>query len=225
MPREVRRGPNRPSAQANRRRHPPAAAQARPQPAQRQGQDKATAGNHLGGREWRARDSARNALRYSCSARPRVRYPSQDEAKAAGSEAAFSAIKRRLKQVLGSNDIDLLNSDTAAHVGRALTTFGGARVDFEQYIERGLRVVRGDHRDGSACSVVGTSGDHSLEKWKWQKMLSFRDLPSFVAPQSSTFYLDRKVRRGLLSLVLGQRTEANLYEKSRPCYIVEAREP
>lgn len=34
----------------------------------------------------------------------------------------MSAIKRRLKQVLGSNDIDLLNSDTAAHVGHALTT-------------------------------------------------------------------------------------------------------
>lgn len=32
------------------------------------------------------------------------------------------AIKRRLKQVLGSNDIDLLDSDTAAHVGHALTT-------------------------------------------------------------------------------------------------------
>lgn len=39
-----------------------------------------------------------------------------------GSEAALSAIKRRLKQVLGSNDIDLLDSDTAAHVGHALTT-------------------------------------------------------------------------------------------------------
>lgn len=52
-----------------------------PQPDQRQGQDKATAGNHLGGREWCARDSARNALRHSCSARPRVRYPSQDEGK------------------------------------------------------------------------------------------------------------------------------------------------
>lgn len=39
-----------------------------------------------------------------------------------GSEAALSAIKRRLKQVLGSNDIDFLNSDAAAHVGHALTT-------------------------------------------------------------------------------------------------------
>ncbi|WP_128946232.1 hypothetical protein [Bradyrhizobium zhanjiangense] len=39
-----------------------------------------------------------------------------------GSEAALSAIERRLKQVLGSNDIDLLDSDTAAHVGHALTT-------------------------------------------------------------------------------------------------------
>lgn len=38
-----------------------------------------------------------------------------------GSEA-LSDIKRRLKQVLGSNDIDLLDSDTAAHVGHALTT-------------------------------------------------------------------------------------------------------
>lgn len=39
-----------------------------------------------------------------------------------GSEDALSAIERRLKQVLGSNDIDLLDSDTAAHVGHALTT-------------------------------------------------------------------------------------------------------
>ncbi|MCA1536098.1 hypothetical protein I6F21_26540 [Bradyrhizobium sp. NBAIM03] len=38
-----------------------------------------------------------------------------------GSEAALSAIERRLKQVLGSNDIDLLVSDTAAH-GHALTS-------------------------------------------------------------------------------------------------------
>lgn len=34
-----------------------------------------------------------------------------------GSEAALSAIKRRLKQVLGSNDIDLLNSDTQHMLG------------------------------------------------------------------------------------------------------------
>lgn len=39
-----------------------------------------------------------------------------------GSQDALSAIEQRLKQVLGSNDIDLLNSDTAAHVGHALTT-------------------------------------------------------------------------------------------------------
>ncbi len=39
-----------------------------------------------------------------------------------GSQDALSAIERRLKQVLGSNDIDLLDSDTAAHVGHALTT-------------------------------------------------------------------------------------------------------
>ncbi|MGY4319434.1 hypothetical protein [Bradyrhizobium sp. JR3.5] len=39
-----------------------------------------------------------------------------------GSDAALSAIERRLKQVLGSSDIDLLDSDTATHVGHALTT-------------------------------------------------------------------------------------------------------
>lgn len=36
-----------------------------------------------------------------------------------GSQDALSAIERRLKQVLGSNDIDLLDSDTAARVGHA----------------------------------------------------------------------------------------------------------
>lgn len=39
-----------------------------------------------------------------------------------GSQDALSAIEQRLKQVLGSNDIDLLDSGTAAHVGHALTT-------------------------------------------------------------------------------------------------------
>ncbi|UPJ76978.1 hypothetical protein [Bradyrhizobium sp. 187] len=37
--------------------------------------------------------------------------------------------------------------------------------------------------------------------------------------------LDPKAPCGLLSLVLGQRTRANPYEKSRRCYIAEAREP
>lgn len=32
----------------------------------------------------------------------------------------------------------------------------------------------------------------------------------------------RRLPLWVLSLVLGQRTRANLYEKSRPCYIAEA---
>lgn len=70
---------------------------------------------------------------------------------------------------------------------------GSARVDFEQYIERGLRAVRGDHRDGSGCSLVATSGDHSLEKWKWQKMLSFSNVVSACPTCAAVSELRRSI--------------------------------
>lgn len=53
-----------------------------------------------------------------------------------------------------------------------------APVWISPYIERGLRAVAAIIKTAPDAPLVGTSGDHSLEKWKWQKMLSFSNVVS-----------------------------------------------
>lgn len=86
----------------------------------------------------------------------------------------MSAIKRRLKQVLGSNDIDLLDSDTAAHVGHALTTLlkgsifchllerAVARCSYKGSIRSRLYDRRARHANRARCIARNPHGRHRL---------------------------------------------------------------
>lgn len=191
-----------------------------------------------------------------------------------GSQDALSAIEQRLKQVLGSNDIDLLNSDTAAHVGHALTTlrerqhllplsflervvarcsYNGASGAVSMIAAHGTQTaldVLLEIHTGATISLKGAVMD-SLEtlagrlgvrirltsKGRLESATILSSYKSKILLGSGTNLrvsgrhkavpsnLDPKTPCGLLSFVLGQRTRANLHEKSRRCYIAEAREP